>query len=307
MQRRKDPARAFRRSLSSSLLTFSVLFSISGTYCWTSTTTGRLPCVAIHHTRTCLSATAGNEAQQEHQKQQPSIPWISLLEEDDDAVKIRVIEDSDHPIAGETFSYINDEEDEDRLPGTRVTVSYEGTIADLGWRLSQNIIDCWLEDQIVDDDDEDDEVGLALRFTANEVTSEILLDETVFTEEYVFEELCVPNRAQGEQLLEGARQLRKDYQEHPPGKVFDNAQVYTFTLGKSVRLPRGMEIAASSLKYFREGTKVELLCRSDFAYGKDGLCDIDGNVMVPPYATVLYRINVQRIVDPDDELVGEFE
>ena len=215
--------------------------------------------------------------------------WISVLGKDNDAVLLRPIRDSS--VLGSSS-----ESDRQHPTGTKISISYQGTISELGWTTPQSVIDCWLREQQGLDE------SVAKKFLAEDVTGAMLLDSTQetasFTEDFVLNALGVTNKIQCKKLVMAARRLAKDYESYPPGTVFDNAELYTFTLGKS-RLISAMELAAG--QHFHEGAQVELLCRSDYAYGKEGLRTMKGDVMVPPFASLSFNINVLKVVPPEDD------
>ncbi len=78
---------------------------------------------------------------------------------------------------------------------------------------------------------------------------------------------------------------------HTDGKIFDstygNAQPLEITYGKPGQLIKGLEIA---LKGMKKGEKAKIIIPSQLAFGAEGFADI-----VPPYATVIYDLEVTDI------------
>lgn len=52
---------------------------------------------------------------------------------------------------------------------------------------------------------------------------------------------------------------------------------------------KAMELAVRSMKV---GERALLVCRSDYGYGAEGLRTGKGDVMVPPFATLCFELNL---------------
>jgi FKBP-type peptidyl-prolyl cis-trans isomerase len=83
--------------------------------------------------------------------------------------------------------------------------------------------------------------------------------------------------------------LAKTREEYADGTQFDSNDSYNFVLGAG-KVIRGMELGVSSMKP-RE--VVELRIRSDYAYGPEGYRKSNGDVLVPPFATLLFHAKLQ--------------
>ena len=88
-----------------------------------------------------------------------------------------------------------------------------------------------------------------------------------------------------------ARRVAKDRAEFQVGTEFDSSEkrgTSKFIPGEGKAI-QAMELAA---KTFQPGESLELIARSDFAYGKDGHRTSKGDVLVPPFATLCFEIQV---------------
>jgi len=167
--------------------------------------------------------------------------------------------------------------------GSEVEIDYVGTLAEQNWS-AQDVVDCWLREQ-------QGVESLAAAFLLKGVDGEKLLDDMLFTPEFVGEELGVGNKIQCKKLVMAARRLSKEKAEHPPGTEFDSSAgrgPYKFKLGEGKAI-KAMELAALSMK---AGEKAEIIARADYAYGKDGLRKSAGEVVVPPFATLSFVVTM---------------
>lgn len=178
------------------------------------------------------------------------------------------------------------------LPGAEVAIEYRGTLAALDWS-PNDVVECWLTElQGLE--------SLAPAFLENDIDGEKLMDESIFTEEFVESKLGVSNRIQCKKLLMASRRLAKDREEYPVGTEFDSSSAtttrgdgghhrpYRFTLGS------GKVISATNaaVESMRLGEFAEIITKSNHAYGKDGLRSIKGVVMIPPFATLRFEIRL---------------
>lgn len=163
--------------------------------------------------------------------------------------------------------------------GTLVSYSYKGTLAAVEWSVDE-VITCWLSEQQGLD-------HLADGFREHNVDESKLTDlETGFTEAFVQDELGVTAKIAAKKLVMAAKRLKNSRADFPPGSEFDSSDEYQFTVG-SGKLIRGMEIGIASMK---PGENCEILVRSDYAYGGEGYRKRNGDVMVPPFATLNFLV-----------------
>lgn len=195
--------------------------------------------------------------------------WISLTA--DNAVRKRVLEEgSGTEIAS---------------PGQTAEIDYIGTLGDIDWDV-EGVIDCWLTEQQGLD-------GLADIFREQDLDAVKLMDPTFFTEDFVAETFGLSNKIQIKKLVMAAKRLAKAANEYPAGHQFDansEGDPFTFVIGKK-KVIRGMDLAVASMK---EGEHAEIVCRADYAYGKEGYRKANGDVMVPEYATLCFDIKLLK-------------
>lgn len=196
--------------------------------------------------------------------------WVSLTE--DGAVQKRIIEEGsgDQPEAGAT-----------------VEIDYVGTLGDMDWDV-KGTIDCWLSSQQGLD-------GLADGFRDANIDAAKLMDPTLFTDDFVAKTLSLSNKIQIKKLVMAAKRLAKVVEEHPAGTQFDSNkeranEPYHFQLGKG-KVIRAMDMAVATMKV---GERIEMKCRTDYAYGAEGVRKRNGDVMVPPFATLCFDIKLLK-------------
>lgn len=172
--------------------------------------------------------------------------------------------------------------------GQTVEIDYVGTLGEIDWDV-EGVISCWLLSQQGLD-------GLADGFRDANIDSTKLMDTTFFTEAFVADTLGVSNKIQIKKLVMASKRLAKAVQEYPAGTQFDSNQdrnegaPYSFVLGNKKAI-RAMELAVASMK---QGERAELKCRTDYAYGKEGIRKANGDVMVPEYATLCFDISLLK-------------
>jgi hypothetical protein len=206
--------------------------------------------------RTSFVLSAGNDDKD----------WIHLAE--DGGVCKRIIEEG----SGDPYA-----------SGTSVTTSYTGTLGNGdGWNCDE-VVQCWLlEQQGLD--------HLADGFASENINEVMLTDtDTTFTEDFIKDKLGVENKIACKKLVMAAKRLAKTRAEYADGMEFDSSDSYNFVLG-SGKVIRGMELGVSSM---RAGEVAELRIRSDYAYGPEGYRKSNGDVLVPPFATLLFHIKLQ--------------
>ncbi|EED91092.1 hypothetical protein THAPSDRAFT_35200, partial [Thalassiosira pseudonana CCMP1335] len=76
------------------------------------------------------------------------------------------------------------------------------------------------------------------------------------------------------------------------GTVFDSSEErgknFSFVLG-AAKVIKAMDLLVSTMKV---GERAQLICRSDYGYGSEGLRSSKGDVMVPPFATLCFDIKL---------------
>jgi len=179
------------------------------------------------------------------------------------------------------------EEGEGDLPskGSTVELEYTGTLlGEKDWSVN-DVVECWLSNlQGLDQ--------FTPQFLENEIDGTKLMDDSFFTEEYCMDQLGISNKIQAKKMIMASRRLIKQQEEYAPGTEFDSSKTrdknYSFVLGKG-KVIRAMELAVSSMKV---GERALLVCRADYGYGSEGLRTRQGDVMVPPFATLCFEIKL---------------
>lgn len=170
--------------------------------------------------------------------------------------------------------------------GSTIELEYTGTL--LGERdywSTNDVVECWLSQlQGLDQ--------LAPKFVEHDIDGYKLMDESFFTEEYCTDTLGVSNKIQAKKLIMASRRLGKRQVEYAPGMEFDSSNArnknYSFVLGGG-KVIRAMELAVGCM---RVGERSMVVCRSDYGYGSEGLRTSKGDVMVPPFATLCFELNL---------------
>jgi hypothetical protein len=164
--------------------------------------------------------------------------------------------------------------------GTPVTIQYTGTLAALDWSAEQ-VVTCWLSEQQGVEDLADD-------FVTHHVDQATLTNPELFDEAFVASTLGVAQKIKCKKLVMAAKRLATTLQEFPPGTVFDENDSFEFTLGTKVI--KGMDLGVSSML---SGETSLLRIRCDYAYGGEGYRKKNGDVMVPPFATLQFKLTLQ--------------
>ena len=168
--------------------------------------------------------------------------------------------------------------------GTTVHISYTGTIVASDWTVAE-VVRCWLPEQ----QGLPDLLGEA--FMANDIDEAKLTDPDFFTEDFVartFADLLT-NKIQVKKLCMAAKRLASSRNECAVGTVFDAKESYAVTWGES-KLILGMSRAIALL--VDQNKKLTVQCRSDYAYGAEGYRKRNGEVVVPPFATLQFEIEL---------------
>ena len=97
-----------------------------------------------------------------------------------------------------------------------------------------------------------------------------------------------------------AKRLQKVRDEFEIGTEFDSND--HFVVDKNKRLIKGMRLAIDKMMAMMANDddgddnattdSISIVCRSDFAYGSEGLRKSNGDVMVPPFATLRFDIEM---------------
>jgi hypothetical protein len=164
--------------------------------------------------------------------------------------------------------------------GTELIISYAGSLGTADWS-PEEVVSCWLKQQQGLD-------HLQEAFLDNAIDEAKLTNPEVFTEDFVTSELDVTAKIQSKKLVMAAKRLATTRQELPVGHVFDSNPEYSHELGSN-KLIKGMEIGLASMK---SGEWALITVRSDYGYGSEGYRKADGDVVVPPFATLVFEIQL---------------
>ena len=198
--------------------------------------------------------------------------WIDLVHGKKGAVKKLVLQEGIGPLP---------------CPGSDIEIAYVGKLGEsqIEWSVD-DVIESWLQFQQGLND------ILQGPFRDNQIDGEALFDESKFTEEFVTNELGVMNKIQCKKTIMAAKRLRKQIDEFPQGFEFDSSlkrqKTYSFTLGKE-KVIKAMDLAVSTMKV---GEKAQMICRCDYGYGSEGYRTTKGDVVVPPFRTLVFDIEL---------------
>jgi len=207
----------------------------------------------------------------------PDPEWIPLAGDADDTpasapVRKRILEEGEGALPTE---------------GSTMELEYTGTLfGEKGWSV-KDVAQCWLAEL----------QGLnhfSPQFAEQEIDGEKLMNASFFTEEYCTEDLGASNKIQAKKLVMASKRLIRQQAEYPAGSEFDASKSrgknYAFALGQG-KVIRAMELAVRSM---RVGERAEVVCRSDYAYGAEGLRTAKGEVIVPPFAVLCFDLKLVR-------------
>ena len=171
-------------------------------------------------------------------------------------------------------------------PGSQVEVDYVGTlVGEKGWT-AQDVVDFWLKSQQGLD-------HLSDAFLSADIDGTKLMDADFFTEDFVTNGLEVSNKIQCKKLVMAAKRLAKQQEDFPVGTEFDSSKErgpFAFTLGEGKAI-QAYELAVPTMK---QGERAEVICRADYAYGSEGYRKRNGDVIVPPFATLCFHITLLK-------------
>jgi FKBP-type peptidyl-prolyl cis-trans isomerase 2 len=162
---------------------------------------------------------------------------------------------------------------------TSVSIDYKGTVDESNWS-TEEVITCFLNEQQGLED-------LADGFRSHEIDGTKLTDLDFFTEDFVQIELGVTAKIKCKKLVLAAKRLATTRVEFPAGVEFDANKDWQFVLGKG-KVIKGMELGVASMT---RGEVAQIKCRCDYAYRAEG-CRQRGNVMVPPFCTILFELRL---------------
>ena len=189
-----------------------------------------------------------------------------------------------------------DGEGEPYSSGSKIVMSYSGSLGEAKWS-AKEVVDCWLREQQGLDQ-------LSDAFLDQDIDEVKLTDLNIFTEDFVSSSLEVSNKIQCKKLVMAAKRLANTRGEFTTGQVFDTNPEYSYEVGSS-KLIRGMEIGIASMK---PGEWAVISVRSDYGYGAEGYRKANGEVMVPPFATLNFEIQllpteITELSDEEEEYV----
>jgi hypothetical protein len=170
---------------------------------------------------------------------------------------------------------------------------------------TQDVLECWLKEQ----------QGLyellADSFQEHNITGSILLDETIFTEQYVsditslLDDGAGLSKIQCKKTIMAVKRLRNTNKEYQHGYIFDSSttnpnlqphQYYEFILNHPKKKPiKAISLLLSSLQDADIGNTFIIQCRSDYGYGSDGYRTNKGIIVVPPFATLQFDIKLLSV------------
>ena len=169
--------------------------------------------------------------------------------------------------------------------GSTIEIQYTGTLVGEHEWTTQDVISCWLSElQGLN--------HLSDIFREKCIDGSMLMDETKFTEEYCLNELGISNKIQAKKLVMAAKRIAKQQLEHQAGTEFDSSitrgKNFSFVLGGG-KVIKAMDLIVNTMKV---GERAKLICRSDYAYGSEGLRSSKGDVLVPPFATLCFDLKL---------------
>lgn len=204
--------------------------------------------------------------------------WVSLIDHDG------VFEASKMPVKKLVI-----EKGMGEIPkvGSTVEIQYVGTLGSspMDWGV-EDVVECWLKNQqgLYD--------KLSQPFRDNSIDGGFLMNEDVFNEAYVAETLGLENKILCKKTVMAAKRLRKQVEDYSEGTEFDSSvskgKTFQFVLGKG-KVIKAMDLMVSSM---RIGEKAKVTCRADYGYGSEGYRKANGEVVVPPFATLCFEVTL---------------
>lgn len=168
--------------------------------------------------------------------------------------------------------------------GTVATISYKGTLAASDWT-AEEINRCWLAEQQGYKDDTE----LQANFIENNIDEATLTNLESFTESFVQDTLGITAKIQCKKLIMAAKRLATTRSEFPVGTEFDSQDNYEVIIGPDGKVISGMKLGIAKMA---PGETALLRIRSDYGYGGEGYRKRNGDVMVPPFATLEFEITL---------------
>jgi FKBP-type peptidyl-prolyl cis-trans isomerase len=208
----------------------------------------------------------------------PAFPPFSTLKSSNDNHWIVL---SDRQAHGVRKLVVREGTGESPCDGSMIDMKYRGSLVGEDWWTARDVADCWLSEI----------QGMAIltdKFVALGLDYNKVIDPAFFTEAFVQDSLGLSNKVQCKKLVMAAKRLAKIRDEFPVGTVFDEKDTFPFELGKK-RIIRGMELGVKSMKV---GEISKIVVRCDFAYGGEGLRKSSGIILVPPFATLCFEIEL---------------
>ena len=182
--------------------------------------------------------------------------------------------------------------------------SDSGSMGGISSWTTQDVLECWLKEQ----------QGLyellANSFQEHNITGSILLDETIFTEQYVSElsNTAILSKIQCKRTIMAVKRLRNTNKEYQHGYIFDSSttnpnlqphQYYEFIINHPKKKPIQAISLLLSSSLIREddigNTLFTIQCRSNYGYGSDGYRTNKGIIVVPPFATLQFDIKLLSV------------
>ena len=198
--------------------------------------------------------------------------WLNLIPDKDGIVKKLILEEGKGSVPSQ---------------GSNIEINYVGKLGgtQANWSVD-DVVEAWLQYQQGLSD------ILEEPFRINNINGQILMDSSIFTEEFVSNELGITNKMQCKKTIMAAKRLWKQVEEFPEGFEFDSSKergkLFSFVLGQG-KVIKGMDMGVSSMKV---GEKARILCRSDYGYGSEGYRTKKGDVVVPPFRTLIFDVEL---------------
>ena len=175
---------------------------------------------------------------------------------------------------------------QEKIPdGKKFVISYRTSLAERSWS-AEEVVSCWLKGQQGLDD-------LADTFLSINIDETTLTDPEIFNEHFVIDKLGLAgtSKIKVKKLIMAARRLANIQGDFNVGDELDSNEHYAIEWGGKPKLISGMRIAleymlAANLNYIAFET------RCDYAYGSEGYRKSNGEVMIPPFATLEFKIDV---------------
>eukprot|EP00551_Chaetoceros_affinis_P011861 CAMPEP_0203676818 /NCGR_PEP_ID=MMETSP0090-20130426/25866_1 /ASSEMBLY_ACC=CAM_ASM_001088 /TAXON_ID=426623 /ORGANISM="Chaetoceros affinis, Strain CCMP159" /LENGTH=243 /DNA_ID=CAMNT_0050543489 /DNA_START=43 /DNA_END=771 /DNA_ORIENTATION=+ len=205
--------------------------------------------------------------------------WKSLLPETE-------VAEEDSPVKKLVLQQGNDDDENVPPRGSTVEINYVGILggSQEHWSVD-DVIECWLQSQ----------QGLSILeepFRSMNVDGTVLMDPSKFTEEFVAKDLGVSNKIQCKKTIMAAKRLWNQLEEFPEGAEFDSSskreKSFSFVLGEG-KVIKAMDLVVATM---RVGEKARVVCRSDYGYGSEGYRTVKGDVVVPPFRTLCFDIEL---------------